>query len=216
MKNLMKSVGVASAVALSLSALTAFAAVSADVNVGLGGNVSAGSAASAVVSGSASSSASAPASDSSMSASMSGTDASAANADMNASAGDDSSVNASIQGILNSDSNVTKVDASNDSVGVWYKEPGKFLGFIPVMVSTEASADANGNAKISHPWYDFLTVTADSAAQAQLQSQISGSAGANGQLSDSVKISLMNAIHALVSAWESSNASATTTASASY
>jgi len=130
-----------------------------------------------------------------------------------ASTSDSTAVNSSIQAVISSDSNVSKVETSDSNVSVWYKEKAKFLGFIPVMVATDASVDASGNAQISHPWYDFLTVTDDSAAQTQLQSQVSGHASANGTLSDSAKISLIGIIHNSVQAWLSSNASANTSAS---
>ena len=205
MKNLVKSLGVVSAVAMALSALTAFAAVSAGVNVAV---------TSALINSTSSAS-----SNGSVGASVNVPITTSANVNVDAgksaSTSDSAAVDSSIQVVLNSDSNVSKVETSDNNVSVWYKEKGKFLGFIPVTVATQASADASGKAKISHPWYDFLTVTDDSAAQTQLQSKVAGQASANGQLSDSAKVSLINMIHSSIQAWMSSNASASANTSAS-
>jgi hypothetical protein len=204
MKNIIKSLGVISTVAMALSALTAFAAVSAGVNVAV---------TSALINSTSSAS-----SNSIVGASVNAPITTSANVNVDSgkssSTSDSTAVDSSIQAVLNSNSNVSKVETSDNSVSVWYKESGKFLGFIPVTISTKASADASGKAKISHPWYDFLTVTDDSAAQTQLQSKVAGQASANGQLSDSAKVSLINTIHSAIQVWMSSSAS--TNASASY
>ncbi len=75
-------------------------------------------------------------------------------------------------GVMHSDDNIQNVQMSSSSVIMNYKQPGRFLGFIPVTVSTQAQVNQDGSVSISHPWYDFLAMTNDSAIRTSIQAQL--------------------------------------------
>ena len=106
------------------------------------------------------------------------------------------------------DSNVEKIDASNDDeVKVEYKHKGRFLGIFPVMVKSVTSVTAQSDGKIETetkmPWWNiFVTGTGDIDAevdQSLSTSSISSasSVGANASLSANTAI-----ITAIVDAYE--------------
>jgi hypothetical protein len=60
--------------------------------------------------------------------------------------------------LLSNDENIVKVESDADSVSIWYKEPAKFLGIVPLMVTVQATVNADGTVKIDYPWWYDLFV----------------------------------------------------------
>lgn len=103
---------------------------------------------------------------------------------------------------ISSDEDVTRVEADADEVSVWYKQPAKLLGFIPVRVSAQASVNADGTVDVDYPWYSFLTTYDD----AKLESDLDVAAGSIARaesttdFSASVQARIIEAIHRVVKA----------------
>lgn len=113
--------------------------------------------------------------------------------------------------VMASDENVTKVSASADEVSVWYKENGRFLGFIPVTVSTRATVHADGEVEVDRPWYNFLTTTGD---EADIEADISTTAGTiaraegEAEFSAATQARLVNALRSVMRSHFEATASA--------
>lgn len=103
--------------------------------------------------------------------------------------------------VMAGDENVTKVSASGDEVSVWYRENGRFLGFIPVTVPTRATVHADGEVEVSRPWYNFLTTTID---EDDIEADISSTAGtiaraeAEAEFSAATQARLVNALRSVM------------------
>ena len=124
--------------------------------------------------------------------------------------------------VLRIDENVSKIETSNDSVSVWYKEPAKFFGIVPIMVSTKATVMVDGTVVIEHPWWFKTFVTG--GADAQMETDINSTAGsiarseATTTLSSNTKARLVNALYSVMKTHyaSSTDAAASTDASAEY
>lgn len=120
-----------------------------------------------------------------------------------ASVSSDNDVASFARGILRNDDSVTNVAATSGEVSVSYKEPAKFLGFIPSTVTVTLTTDASGNVQVSHPWYGFLMsksgdeaalkASAEAKAHAAAQSAVNASASAT--ISSQMKAFLIQALH---------------------
>jgi hypothetical protein len=71
------------------------------------------------------------------------------------------SLSAYAKGVIKSDENVSKVEVQDDEVSLWYKQPAKFLGFIPTSLAARAIVRADGSVDVKYPWYSFLTAHGD-------------------------------------------------------
>lgn len=104
--------------------------------------------------------------------------------------------------LIMSDSHVSKVETADDRVSVWYDEPAKFLGIVPVTVTVRSTVDAEGNVTLGYPWWYGLFVKDDN--QAEFQADLSNTAGtiARGEatttLSSAAKARLVNAIQSIM------------------
>lgn len=125
------------------------------------------------------------------------------------------------QSVMASDENLTKIESSGDSVSIWYKEPAKFMGIVPVMVNTEAKVTVDGNVTVDRPWWYSLFVR-DSEAD-NLETSVSTTAeaivrsegAAMSTFSSSAQARLVNALHASMKAHHVANVEADTTTEAS-
>jgi hypothetical protein len=121
--------------------------------------------------------------------------------------------------IMQADENIIKVESSEAAVSIWYREPAKFLGIIPVMVTTQATVEADGTVAISHPWWYKMFVKDESAAD--LEDSLTSTAGTIAQAEGSVSLStsaqarLLNALRAGMQAYHEANVSSGTSTDAS-
>jgi hypothetical protein len=125
-----------------------------------------------------------------------------------------SDLDAYARAVIRSDDNISKVGASADEVSVWYKEHGKFLGLIPVAVTTRATIHADGTVSIDRPWYDFLTVSQnDDKIKADIEATAGTIARAEGQaeFSTNTQARLVNALRSVMKAHYMAGMSATST-----
>lgn len=74
--------------------------------------------------------------------------------------------------LKNEDKNVSKVEVTDNQILLAYRQPSKFLGFIPSMSTAYVKIDAQGNLSVDYPWYTFLSVKDDEKLKADLQMQI--------------------------------------------
>jgi hypothetical protein len=118
---------------------------------------------------------------------------------------------------MKSDDNIRGMTFSGNDVEVDYREPGKFLGFIPVSITAMADANADGAVTVSHPWYDFLVAKDDTAIESSLSAGVGpmASASASGKFSyaseariaDAMKVAIKRALASSVSASAQANSS---------
>lgn len=125
-------------------------------------------------------------------------------------------LSAYVRSLITSDENVSKVSSTDDHVSVWYAEPAKFLGVVPMTVDIEATVDASGNVSVGYPWWYGMFVRDNSSTQ--LQSDLESTAGviARGEggatLSSSAKARLVNALYSIMKSRYESTFTATTSA----
>ncbi len=106
------------------------------------------------------------------------------------------------RGLMMADENISKIEASDGQVSIWYREPAKFLGVVPVTVSVHASVTADGTVTVAYPWWYELFVKDDT--QTQFQTDLTNTAGtlARGEatttLSSSAKARLVNALQSIM------------------
>ncbi|MBX4209606.1 hypothetical protein KW799_02870, partial [Candidatus Parcubacteria bacterium] len=55
--------------------------------------------------------------------------------------------------LMMSDENIIKIASNDNQVSVWYREPARFLGVIPMTVTVQAMVDAGGNVTVNYPWW---------------------------------------------------------------
>ena len=120
------------------------------------------------------------------------------------------------------DRDISNIDVNNDHVIVAYREPAKFLGFIPVSVTANAQVDAEGNVTLHYPWYTFLSSKNDEQLKADLQTRVAEVMGAQGGMNAGMTASsspqsraeLIQALHTALKGGAEANAQANTTATA--
>lgn len=95
---------------------------------------------------------------------------------------------------INSDANLQGMEFSDEEIAVSYKQPGKILGFIPVLVTVEASLDAEGNIDLDYPWYQFIVVTDRAELESELQSEV-GARAAGADLAAQSKAEIASRLH---------------------
>lgn len=125
-------------------------------------------------------------------------------------------------GVKANNSNVEAVAVKQDgSVDVAYHHNGRFLGFIPMKVTshTIVKSDANGNVTVSvkMPWWSFLVggvskVKSDIEASLQTNAEIKAEAAVSA--SDEARAKIVNAVVSSLNAEASASAEASTKASA--
>ncbi|HEU5114926.1 MAG TPA: hypothetical protein VFT82_04140, partial [Candidatus Paceibacterota bacterium] len=69
--------------------------------------------------------------------------------------------------LMMADENVTKIASNDNQVSVWYREPAKFLGLVPVTATVQATVDASGNVTVNYPWWYGIFVRDDASTQFQ-------------------------------------------------
>ena len=105
----------------------------------------------------------------------------------------DSDLNLYTTSLQEQDKNVAKVETKDDYILVGYREPGKFLGFIPVSVTANAKVDADGKVTISYPWYTFLTAKNDADLRTSLDAKNFGTLAS---LSAQQRAEVIQSLHA--------------------
>ncbi len=93
------------------------------------------------------------------------------------------------------DENFQSASSSNDEVSLRYKEPAKLFGFLPISLSTNVKADANGNVKVHYPWYRFLVALQDSDLQSKIEAKVNAVLLANGAKDTSAEFSASTQAH---------------------
>jgi hypothetical protein len=93
------------------------------------------------------------------------------------------------------DENLETATASENEVSVRYKEPAKFFGFIPVMITTHVKADTNGSIKVRYPWYRFLVALQDHDLQSEIEAKVNAVLLANGAKNTSAEFSASMQAH---------------------
>ncbi len=89
--------------------------------------------------------------------------------------------------LKNEDKNVSKVEVADNQILLAYRQPAKFLGFIPSNVTAKVMVDAQGNISVNYPWYTFLSVKNDEKLKADLQMQVAAVLG-NGRGADDTAV----------------------------
>jgi hypothetical protein len=122
--------------------------------------------------------------------------------------------------IMRADANIVKIEAGANEVSIWYKEPAKFLGIIPVTLTTKATVSAEGEIEISRPWYRaFVTAEEESTLENSLDSTAGTIARTEGSatLSTNAQARLLNALRASMKMhYESTITTSTSTEEAAY
>jgi hypothetical protein len=122
--------------------------------------------------------------------------------------------------IMSADDNIVKIEVDEDEVSIWYKEPGEFLGFIPVTVTTKATVSADGEIEIDRPWYRaFVTAEDETTLENSLSSTAGTIARSEGstELSSNAQARLLNALRASMKMhYESTTRTSTSTDESTY
>jgi hypothetical protein len=106
--------------------------------------------------------------------------------------------------VLQEDENVTKIEAADDEVSLWYRMPARFFGVIPSEVSAKISVLKNGAIIVEHPWWHGFFYTKD--AGTSVENDLSNTAGTiaradTGEVfSSNTKARLVNALHSVIKA----------------
>jgi len=111
---------------------------------------------------------------------------------------------------IRNDANLSSIGFANDRVEVAYREPARFLGFIPVSVDVDVVAHNDGTVDVSYPWYSFLMMTHRSDIEAAVKNEIGASATSTASWNASARASLVAKIASILNAHLSG--AATTTA----
>ena len=106
-------------------------------------------------------------------------------------------VAASMQG----DKYLERVSSDQDRIIVKYREPARFLGFIPgAKVTAKVTVDADGTVHVRYPWYRFLLAVDGNRKdlESELQSEVAQSAS-SGQWSAQTRARIISTIHTSLS-----------------
>ncbi len=119
---------------------------------------------------------------------------------------------------LRQDENLSSLGFAADRVEVTYREPARFLGFIPSSVNVRVSAQSDGSVEVSYPWYSFLMASdrsdIDASVKSEVASYMNSSAGASWNAS--ARAALASRIESVLRAHLASSISASSTAETSY
>lgn len=90
------------------------------------------------------------------------------------------------------DKDVSKIEVQEDRILLAYRQPAKFLGFIPVSVIANVKVDAQGNVSVDYPWYTILSVKDDAKLKEELQLKMAeilgGGTGVSGTITSTTTI----------------------------
>lgn len=75
---------------------------------------------------------------------------------------------------LRADENLSSMSFGNDSIVVGYKDHGRFVDLIPVVMSVNVIVDGSGNVSFDYPWYSFLVVKDRADLETRIRNEISG------------------------------------------
>jgi hypothetical protein len=121
--------------------------------------------------------------------------------------------------IIANDENVTKIESNSEEVSIWYKEPAKFLGIVPIMVNTQATVKADGTVDIDYPWWYGLFVTG--GGNESLETNVNSTAGtiakseASAEFSSATQARLLNALRSTMKMHYEANVAVGTSTDAS-
>jgi hypothetical protein len=101
--------------------------------------------------------------------------------------------------VVKTDENVESADLSDEEVSVRYKQRAWLFGVIPMYVTAEARAEADGRVTVRYPWYGFLLskgerVELESDLNVAVESALGGSASAGADLSANTQARLLEAM----------------------
>ncbi|MBX4209549.1 hypothetical protein KW799_02580, partial [Candidatus Parcubacteria bacterium] len=122
--------------------------------------------------------------------------------------------------LMMSDENIVKIASNDNQVSVWYREPARFLGVIPMTVTVQAMVDAGGNVTVNYPWWYGVFVKDEGTGQ--FQSDLNGTAGtiARGEatttLSSAAKARLVNALQSVMKSKYQSTAATSSSETTTY
>lgn len=90
-----------------------------------------------------------------------------------------------VASIVEQDENASRIFlGQNDSVSLTYREPAKYLWFIPGAIDTTVTVFSTGSTSIAYPWYDFIV----SKDHAQLESNARVFAGRIAQFESAASV----------------------------
>jgi hypothetical protein len=73
---------------------------------------------------------------------------------------------------MNADANIDEMNFAKDTVVIGYKEHGRLLGFIPVVMTLKAKAHADGSVEVNYPWYSFMVSKDKASLEAKLKAAV--------------------------------------------
>lgn len=113
---------------------------------------------------------------------------------------------------LKRDANMVSIESSQDEVSVEYREPARFLGFIPMTITSEATVESDGTVEVDRPWYRFLIALdrdasdTEAAIHASVDPMISADANVSAGFSDQMIARIVDAIRLAFSSSATANA----------
>jgi hypothetical protein len=73
---------------------------------------------------------------------------------------------------VRNDNNLNGIKIASDKIEVDYKQPARFLGIIPMMVSVGVDVNSDGSVSVDYPWYSFLALTNKADLEASIESEV--------------------------------------------
>ncbi len=98
-----------------------------------------------------------------------------------------SDLTAYAQASMKDDKNIQNVSVTDSEVSMKYREPAKFLGFIPGAITAKVTVDSDGSVTVRYPWYRFLMKVPEK--KADLESDVKANVGTVGSVSGSFTVS---------------------------
>jgi hypothetical protein len=108
---------------------------------------------------------------------------------------------------VRNDSNLNGIKIADDKIEVHYKQPARFLGIIPMMVSVGVNVYSDGSVNVDYPWYSFLALTNKADLEASIESEVKAFLEDNGN----VALNSRNSISANASTTASTTAQVSST-----
>lgn len=115
---------------------------------------------------------------------------------------------------LKRDANIESIEVARDEVSLSYRQPARFLGFIPTDIRATARVTNEGRVDVDYPWYRlFFAVDGASEAEAALETRVQElTANANGSFTVALEAAILEAMHRVLSAGATGTATAGVTA----
>lgn len=72
---------------------------------------------------------------------------------------------------LRASNTIENIDAGSDELRVKFKEPARFLWFIPFEMTSTVTVNADGSVSVNRPWYSFLA-SVDGDVKSDIESRV--------------------------------------------